>query len=369
MPADVTQLSDEHLVSRVRTGDDDAFAFIAHRYRSWLVRLCARSLGDRHLAEDVAQETLVKAYRLIADDRAPDRLRPWLRVVARHACIDEHRRRVPEPVEALPEEYVTAVRDDCTSPADVVTDDLDAPLATAWDRLDPRHREVLRQREIRGLSYAEVAAAMGLSLAAVETLLFRARAALRREYVRAGGGPLPPDAIVRGLVLVDAGQTRQAAPIVRALGIHAGQFAADAGPAAAHASQSSGTLDGWRELAAGVAATVLALALVAPPGGGGNADDVAVPKVDAMVVPSLTDPPVLPDAPAAPPEASVDDTDADAPDAPQAPAPEPPPQPEAEADEEQGRIRDAVATTRSTAVATVERVTGASTDLAQKILD
>jgi hypothetical protein len=64
---------------------------------------------------------------------------------------------------------------------------LDAALADAWSRLSGRHREVLYLREVLGFSYKEIGAFMGLSMPATETLVFRARAALRREYERSGG--------------------------------------------------------------------------------------------------------------------------------------------------------------------------------------
>ena len=65
--------------------------------------------------------------------------------------------------------------------------DLDAALSEAWSRLSGRHREVLYLREVLGFSYKEIGAIMGLSMAATETLVFRARAALKREYERSGG--------------------------------------------------------------------------------------------------------------------------------------------------------------------------------------
>ena len=63
----------------------------------------------------------------------------------------------------------------------------DAALAEAWGHLSGRHREVLYLREVLGFSYKEIGAVMGLTMPATETLVFRARAALRREYERSGG--------------------------------------------------------------------------------------------------------------------------------------------------------------------------------------
>jgi hypothetical protein len=105
-------------------------------------------------------------------------IRGWLAVVARRLVIDAHRRRVPLPVEELPEHVEPDISD---------TFDIDPALATAWSRLSPRHREVLHHRELVGLNYGEIAIVMDATVPTVETLLFRARAALKREYQRAGG--------------------------------------------------------------------------------------------------------------------------------------------------------------------------------------
>ena len=148
---------------------------VAHRRE--LLDLCQRRLGgDRHLAEDVVQETFIKLGRALASGQEIQNPRGWLRTVASHGTVDELRRRGPmllvEPPDAVGVEDVDLGG---------VSDELDA----AWRGLAPRHREVLRLRELEGLHYDEIAAAMATRVSAVETLLFRARTALRREYSRA----------------------------------------------------------------------------------------------------------------------------------------------------------------------------------------
>ncbi|MCW2501648.1 MAG: polymerase sigma factor [Frankiales bacterium] len=184
------QQHEADLVVAVRLADDEAFAALATQVRPWLVATCARHLsGDQHQAEDIAQECLVKLHSALRRDDRPLRVRPWLAVVARNACIDHARRSVPEPVDAVPD---SAVQDDDPF-------ELDPALDRAWSRLAARHREALQLRELVGLSYEETARAMGTTVSGVETLLFRARAALRREYQRAGGRVLGCGAFVFAL--------------------------------------------------------------------------------------------------------------------------------------------------------------------------
>ena len=169
--------TDNMLLARLRAGDDLAFRALVDRHRPWLVRHCTRLLGhDAHAAEDAAQESLLKLHAA-AHRGQPLRVRPWLSVVARNTCIDEQRRRRPDLPGELPERAVAG--DDPF--------ELDAALSDAWSHLAGRHREVLYLREVLGFSYKEIGAVMGLSMAATETLVFRARAALKREYERSGG--------------------------------------------------------------------------------------------------------------------------------------------------------------------------------------
>ena len=172
-----TDDTDNMLMARLRAGDELAFRALVDRHRPWLVRRCTRLLGhDAHAAEDAAQESLLKLHAAVVRGQ-PVRVRPWLTVVARNTCVDEQRRRRPDLPGELPERAVGG--DDPF--------ELDAALSDAWSRLAGRHREVLYLREVLGFSYKEIGAVMSLSMAATETLVFRARAALRREYERSGG--------------------------------------------------------------------------------------------------------------------------------------------------------------------------------------
>ena len=152
-------------------------AALVAAHRRELLDLCQRRLGgDRHLAEDVVQETFLKLGRALASGQEIQNPRGWLRTVASHGTVDELRRRGPMLLVEPP---------DAVGVEDVDLGGVSAELDAAWRGLAPRHREVLRLRELEGLHYDEIAAAMATRVSAVETLLFRARTALRREYSRA----------------------------------------------------------------------------------------------------------------------------------------------------------------------------------------
>jgi RNA polymerase sigma-70 factor (ECF subfamily) len=193
---------DDTLLARLRAGDEVAFRLLVDRHRPWLVRLCTRLLGqDAHAAEDAAQESLLKLHRAAQRDGRPLRIRPWLTVVARNTCVDEQRRRRPDLPGELPER--PAPGDDPFQ--------LDAALTDAWSRLAGRHREVLYLREVLGFSYKEIGSVMGLTMPATETLVFRARAALRREYERSSGTSLGCGVLGFHLARLGLGRRRDAA--------------------------------------------------------------------------------------------------------------------------------------------------------------
>jgi RNA polymerase sigma-70 factor (ECF subfamily) len=174
----VVGIADEELVDRVRRGDAQAFRVLVDRHRAWLTARCRRHLGgDAHAAEDVAQECLVALQRTVVAGDKPMRVRPWLSVVARNRCIDESRKLRAVPTATVPDAAVF----------DPEVGGEDPHLMRAWSALTGRHRTVLELRELGGLSYEEIAVALAVTAGAVETLLFRARGALRREYARAGG--------------------------------------------------------------------------------------------------------------------------------------------------------------------------------------
>lgn len=171
-------LVDEQLCALAAEGDLEAVTELISRHRVWLVELCRRQLyGDARMAEDIAQECLLKFHSALVRDHRPLRPRAWLSVVARNACIDVHRARRAVLSGDVPERGVV----------DADPFDADPILAAAWEALSDRHRDVLHHRELMGLRYDEIAVLMDTSVTAVETLLFRARSALRRNYQQQGG--------------------------------------------------------------------------------------------------------------------------------------------------------------------------------------
>jgi RNA polymerase sigma-70 factor (ECF subfamily) len=130
--------------------------------------------GDRFQAEDIVQETLLRAWRH-ADVLARDEARPWLFTVARRLVVDGYRRRRRRPRAVGGEDLIAAV------PA---PDELDGALL-AWEvadalrTLSPSHRKVLLEMHYRDRSVAEAAAVLGIPEGTVRSRTFYALRALR----------------------------------------------------------------------------------------------------------------------------------------------------------------------------------------------
>jgi RNA polymerase sigma factor (sigma-70 family) len=167
--------SDEQLVALFRAGSDDAFRVIHDRYRQRLFAYARQMLaGSRQDAEDALQDVFLRAYGALRADKRPVSLRAWLYRVAHNRCIDQLRRPVP-PVAELFESSRSPLQDPMA--AAERREDL-RKLIEDVRRLPEQQRSALLMRELEGLRYDELADALGVSLAAVKSLLVRARVGL-----------------------------------------------------------------------------------------------------------------------------------------------------------------------------------------------
>src|SRR4051794_39480053 len=168
--------SDEQLVSLFRAGSEDAFAAMHDRYRQRLFAYVRQMLAQssRADAEDVLQDVFVRAYGALRADARDVNLRAWLYRVAHNRCIDHLRRPVP-PAGEVYEMSRTPLQD----PIETAQrrDELKR-LVHDVGRLPEQQRSALLMREIDGLAYADIAAALDVTVPAVKSLLVRARIGL-----------------------------------------------------------------------------------------------------------------------------------------------------------------------------------------------
>jgi RNA polymerase sigma-70 factor (ECF subfamily) len=166
------------LVTGPEHSADEVFAALHAEYRSFVHGYVTSLLLDRHLAEDVVQETMLRAWKYrdqFSDDKGS--VRGWLMKVSHNIAMDKLRMRRARPAE---------VAEDAVPDAMVTEDHADAVLThlqinRALERLTPRHREVLVEVYLRGSTTREAAARLGIPEGTVFSRSYYALRILRRE--------------------------------------------------------------------------------------------------------------------------------------------------------------------------------------------
>ncbi|MBJ7471769.1 MAG: sigma-70 family RNA polymerase sigma factor [Solirubrobacteraceae bacterium] len=169
--------ADERLVAHVRRGNEAAFEVLVARYQARLLAFCRHMLGSsaRRDAEDVLQEVFTSAYRAMLGDTRPINVRPWLYRIARNRCLNHLRR---DPMPSIEGMEMTVV-DERIGTAETVHQRAEVrQLLSDIQALPETQRTAILLREIDDLSYEQIALAMDNTVAAVKSLLVRARVGL-----------------------------------------------------------------------------------------------------------------------------------------------------------------------------------------------
>jgi len=187
-PASGIEQSDLELVRRVQRGERGAFDLLVLRYQHKVVKLVARLLRDPTEAEDVAQESFVKAYRALGSFRGDSAFYTWLYRIAVNTARNTmaSRQRRPLDYEAdLSESEQSVVesrmRHGDTPEAAVLSDEIHSTVNSAIEALPEDLRTAIILREVEGLSYEEIAEAMDCPVGTVRSRIFRAREAIDRS--------------------------------------------------------------------------------------------------------------------------------------------------------------------------------------------
>jgi RNA polymerase sigma-70 factor (ECF subfamily) len=170
-----SEVSDEALMVRYTNGDPLAARLLTLRLVPLVQRYAARLLGDRAEAEDVAQEAMLRLWRIAPDWRQGEaRVTTWLYRVVTNLCTDRLRRARPKGLDdvAEPEDGAPGAA------ARMIEADRVAALDQALAQLPDRQRQAVVLRHLEGLSNPEIAQAMDIGVEAVESLVARGKRAL-----------------------------------------------------------------------------------------------------------------------------------------------------------------------------------------------
>jgi RNA polymerase sigma-70 factor (ECF subfamily) len=175
--------STEELVERVRAGDEEAFRLIFDRYSRPVLSFIFDMVGDRALAEDLAQETFVRAFRGLNTLREETKLSTWLFAIAKNCAREQlrSRRRHAANVE-IDAEPAFELHDHGRTPSGQLLDkELSGVIQGALMKLDEDKRTVFTLKVLQQHSYEEIAEITGFSVGKLKTDLHRARAEMRRR--------------------------------------------------------------------------------------------------------------------------------------------------------------------------------------------
>ncbi len=175
--------SDEKLMLRAGQGDKGAFNIIVRRYTSRMVNLAYQIVGDRDLAEDVAQDTFLRAYRSAARYREISKFSTWLYTIAINLCRNELRRRKfrTYSLEGMAERQDDDrlridIADETTKPdLDLERKETGRLVREAVASLPEKFRTPLVLRDIQELSYEEIGEIMELPEGTVKSRINRGR--------------------------------------------------------------------------------------------------------------------------------------------------------------------------------------------------
>ena len=185
--------SDADAVARARAGDDDAFRVLVERYSRRIFGLAFRMTGNEHDAEDVVQETFLRAFRRLKQFESRANFGSWLYRIAVNCSFDFMRTRqrreerhnsirAADPTNPDPsQESVQLVADDPTPDRLTFSAEVQREVHSALERLSPKEKAAFVMRHFEGMSMKEIAGVLGIRTNATKNTIFRAVKKLRER--------------------------------------------------------------------------------------------------------------------------------------------------------------------------------------------
>jgi len=176
---------DKDLVLAFKRGDEGSYQAIHERYSARVKGICRRMLDQPHDAEEASQETFMRVYTALPNFNGRYQLGAWMSRIATNVCLDHLRSRTRHPSDAVDHDTL------CELPGAAVDEGPEELLIADAERkrvravlaeLAPMHRAAIALREFEGMTYNEIAIALGMTEPQVKALIHRARKAFKKQW-------------------------------------------------------------------------------------------------------------------------------------------------------------------------------------------
>ena len=192
----MTREQEAAVIQAVLDGDINAYELLVKEYEKNVYNLALRMVGNSEDAADMSQEAFIKAYNSLTSFRGGSKFSVWLYRIVSNVCLDYLRSRGRRQTVSLStenddgEDVEIDIADETQSPERLLDRRLtrDA-VRRGLAALPPEHRQILLLREIQGLSYDEIADALGIEAGTVKSRIFRARKKLCAFLIKDGNIP------------------------------------------------------------------------------------------------------------------------------------------------------------------------------------
>ena len=191
----MTEVSEKKIIEKVLGGDANAFEELVLKYEKTVYNLALRMVGDRDDAFDMTQEAFIKAYGSLSSFRGDSKFSVWIYRIATNVCLDflrskSRKQQVSLTVSDDDEDAQLDIPDPSSDPEQQLMQKISMQsVEEGLKTLPDKQRQILVMRELGGMSYAEIGAALSLEEGTVKSRIFRARKRLCTFLLDSGNIP------------------------------------------------------------------------------------------------------------------------------------------------------------------------------------
>jgi len=174
----VSPINEEHIIQRVLNGEDDAYAHLINQHKEMIMALCSKMVQSPIDAEELAQDTFIKAYRQLRSFKGKSKFSTWLYRIAYFTCINHLRKNKQKSVEINEWNHPATGNNDTMD--SLTSSDQKLFIQLALNQLKPQERALITLFYLEEQSIAEIAQITGLSKSNTKVKIHRSRKKLRR---------------------------------------------------------------------------------------------------------------------------------------------------------------------------------------------